>query len=65
MAAIRKMIPFYLAILFLAAGGALLASRSVSVLAWILAALITLVFATVINFIVLRKVRNLKLTDVA
>lgn len=33
MAAIRKMIPFYLAILFLAAGGALLASRSVSVLA--------------------------------
>lgn len=39
--------------------------RSVSVLAWILAALITLVFATVINFIVLRKVRNLKLTDVA
>jgi ABC-type antimicrobial peptide transport system permease subunit len=37
--------------------------RSVAVLAWLYAAGITLVFAVVINAIVLRKVKNLKLTD--
>jgi ABC-type antimicrobial peptide transport system permease subunit len=39
--------------------------RSVSVVAWILAAAITLVFVTIINAAVLRKVKNLKLTDAA
>ena len=39
--------------------------RSVSVAAWAIAAGITLVFAVVINAIVLRKVKNLKLTDVS
>ena len=39
--------------------------RSVAVSAWLYAAAITLVFAAVINAIVLRKVKNLKLTDLS
>lgn len=39
--------------------------RSVSFQAWLFGALITALFAIVINVIVLRKVKNLKLTDLA
>ena len=38
--------------------------RSVSYAAWIMGALITLVFTVLVNRAVLRKVRDLKLTDV-
>ncbi|MBQ4304904.1 MAG: hypothetical protein II774_10490, partial [Lachnospiraceae bacterium] len=38
--------------------------RSVSCVAWIMGAVITLVFTVLVNWAVLRKVRNLKLTDV-
>jgi ABC-type antimicrobial peptide transport system permease subunit len=38
--------------------------RSVSCAAWIMGAVITLVFTVLVNWAVLRKVRNLKLTDV-
>ncbi len=40
-----------------------LLDRSVGVISWLFAAGITAVFAVVINAIVLRKIRNLKLTD--
>ena len=39
--------------------------RSVSFTAWLFGALITALFAIIINVIVLRKVKNLKLTDIA
>ena len=39
--------------------------RSVSLTAWLFGALITALFAIIINMIVLRKVKNLKLTDLA
>ena len=39
--------------------------RSVSLIAWLIGAAITVVFAVVVNVIVLRKVKDLKLTDVA
>ncbi len=39
--------------------------RSVSVVAWLIGAAITILFTAVINVIVLRKVKDLKLTDVA
>ena len=39
--------------------------RSVSLKAWLFGALITALFAIIINVIVLRKVKNLKLTDLA
>ena len=38
--------------------------RSVSPLAWLYGALITVLFTVIINVIVLRKVKHLKLTDV-
>ncbi len=39
--------------------------RSISVVAWLLAAAMTVFFTVVINAIVLRKVKHLKLTDTA
>ena len=39
--------------------------RSVSLTAWLFGALITALFAIIINVIVLRKVKNLKLTDLS
>ena len=39
--------------------------RSVSVIAWLLAAVMTVFFTVVINAVVLRQVKQLKLTDVA
>ena len=39
--------------------------RSVSVVAWLIGAAMTILFTVIINVIVLRKVKNLKLTDAA
>lgn len=44
--------------------GAAQFDRSVSLIAWLIGAVITIVFTTVVNAIALRKVKHLKLTDV-
>ena len=39
--------------------------RGVDCFAWLMGAVLTVVFTVAVNFIALRKVKNLKLTDIA